>query len=199
MLFRSPLEAVIQTPRWGTITADIVFGGVFYAQVDVEQIGLTIERSHARELAELGLELREVIAEQVPVEHPDIEGLNHIAYVMWRSTDDDGALRTCTTLPPGRVDRSPCGTGSSANLAVEYARGRLVVGESRVSRSIIGGEFTAEAIGTTQVGGRPAVLPRISGQAWIYGTEQLRVDTRDPFPLGFVLSDTWGTALDGIG
>jgi proline racemase len=193
------LDAPVDTPRWGTIGVDVVFGGVFYAQVDVEQIGLTIEPSNARELAELGLELRTLIAEQISVEHPEIPGLDHIAYVMWRSQDDDGALRTCTTLPPGRVDRSPCGTGSSANLAVEHARGRLAVGDRRVSRSIIDGEFLAEAIGTTEVGGRTAVLPRITGRAWIYGTEQLRLDPDDPFPLGFVLSDTWGTALDGIG
>lgn len=193
------LDAEIATPRWGTVRADIAFGGVFYAQVDVDQVGLAIEPGSARELAEAGLELRPLVSEQVAVSHPDLPGLDQIAYVMWRSYDDDGALRTCTTLPPGRVDRSPCGTGSSANLAVEHARGRLSVGDVRVSRSIIGGEFTAEALGLTTVGDRPAVLPRITGRGWVYGREQLRRDPRDPFPEGWALSDTWGPALDHLG
>lgn len=192
------LDAEIATTSWGAVRADVVFGGVFYAQVDVDQVGLSIDPAYARELADAGLALRAEIAAQVPVSHPEIAGLDHIAYVMWRSTEPDGAIRTCTTLPPGRVDRSPCGTGSSANLAVEHAHGRLEVGDVRVSRSIIGGEFTAEALGFTSVGDHPAVLPRITGSAWVYGREHLRLDPSDPFADGFVLSDTWGTALDGI-
>lgn len=197
--FVQQLDAAVETPKWGRIKADIAFGGVFYAQVDVDQVGLSIEPGSARELAEAGLELRPLVSEQVAVSHPDIPGLDQIAYVMWRSYDDDGALRTCTTLPPGRVDRSPCGTGSSANLAVEHARGRLAVGDVRVSRSIIGGEFTAEALGLTTVGARAAVLPRITGRGWVYGREQLRRDPREPFPEGWALSDTWGPALDHLG
>ena len=145
------------------------------------------------------LELCALISDQVSVSHPDIAGLDHIAYLMWRSYDANGALRTCTTLPPGRVDRSPCGTGSSANLAVEHARGRLTTGDVRISRSIIGGEFTAEALGVTTVGDRVAVLPRITGRGYVYGTESLRVDDADPFPDGWALSDTWGPHLDHLG
>ena len=193
------LDAEIATPRWGVVKADVAFGGVFYAQVDVDQVGLTIEPDNARALADLGLELCALISDQVSVSHPDIAGLDHIAYLMWRSYDADGALRTCTTLPPGRVDRSPCGTGSSANLAVEHARGRLTTGDVRISRSIIGGEFTAEALGVTTVGDRVAVLPRITGRGYVYGTESLRVDDADPFPDGWALSDTWGPHLDHLG
>ena len=93
---------------------------------------------------------------------------------------------------PGRVDRSPCGTGSSANLAVLPARGEIATGESRISRSIIGGEFVASVRATTIVCDRAAVLPRITGQGWIYGVETLRMDARDPAMTGFALSDTWG-------
>jgi proline racemase len=118
---------------------------------------------------------------------------------MFRSREPDGVIRTCTTLKPGRVDRSPCGTGSSANLAVLHAMGEVGVGDSRRSRSIIGGEFLAEVIGETTVGGRVAVLPRITGQGWIYGNEELRVDADDPFPAGFTLSDTWGPQVDPLG
>ena len=197
--FVEVLDRVVETPRWGPIRADIAFGGVYYAIVDVDQIGLTITPDRARDLAEAGIELRGLIADAVPVRHPEQTGIDAISYVMFRSRDADGAVRTCTTLLPGRVDRSPCGTGSSANLAVMHARGEMRVGEVSVSRSIIGGEFRAEIVGETTVAGRPAVLPRITGEAWVYGTETLRVDAEDPFSTGFVLSDTWGSKAGRLG
>ncbi len=196
--FVEALDRPVETQRWGTIIADIAFGGVFYAIVDVGQIGLRIAPANARALAEAGMELKAALAGQ-KVSHPDLPGIDEIAYVMFRDREPDGAVRTCTTLKPGRVDRSPCGTGSSANLATLHARGEVKVGGSRVSRSIIGGEFVAEAIGETAVHGRPAVLPRISGQAWIYGREELRIDATDPFPGGFALSDTWGPQVGLLG
>lgn len=192
-------DQMIRTPRWGTIIADIAFGGVFYALVDAKQVGLEITPANARDLAEAGIELKAHIAKQVSVAHPAIPALNDVAYVMFRQWEADGALRTCTTLKPGRVDRSPCGTGSSANLAVAHARGEIRIGDKRTSRSIIGGEFVAEAIGETTVGNRKAVLPRITGQAWIYGREELRMDAGDPFPRGFALSDSWGSQVGELG
>ncbi len=197
--FVETLDHRVETEQWGAVLADLAFGGVFYAIVDVEQVGLRIEPVHARALAEAGMTLKSLIAEQVSVSHPDLPGIDEIAYVMFRDRDPDGAVRTCTTLKPGRVDRSPCGTGSSANLATLYARGHVKVGDSRVSRSIIGGEFTAEAIAEVRVGSYSAIVPRISGQAWIYGREELRIDSTDPFPSGFALSDTWGPQVDLLG
>ncbi|MBN9531254.1 MAG: proline racemase family protein [Alphaproteobacteria bacterium] len=191
--FVETLDMAVETPRWGRITADIAFGGVYYAIIDVEQVGLAIAPPQARDLAEAGIALKALLARQVRVSHPTLPGLDEIAYVMFRGREPDGAVRTCTTLRPGRVDRSPCGTGSSANLATLHARGRIRAGEGRRSRSIIGGEFLAEVVGETTVGDRPAILPRITGQAWIYGREQLRLDDRDPFPDGFALSDSWGS------
>ena len=193
------LGAAVKTPKWGTIRADIAFGGVFYALVDVEQVGLTIATENARALAEAGIEIKSLLKEQVQVSHPEISGLDEIAYVMFRSREPDGAVRTCTTLKPGRVDRSPCGTGSSANLAVLHARGEVKPGDARISRSIIGGTFKAEAIGETVVGNLRAVLPRITGEAWIYGREELRIDPADPFARGFALSDTWGPQVGELG
>ena len=193
--FVEALDRKIETERWGTIKADIAFGGIHYAIVDAERIGLAIEPKNARALAKAGIRLKETIERQVQVSHPELPGMTEIAYVMFRSVEPDGAIRTCTTLAAGRVDRSPCGTGSSANLACLHARGQVKVGDTRRSRSIIGGEFLVEAIGETTVGGRPAMVPRITGQAWIYGREELRVDMADPFPKGFALSDTWGPHL----
>ena len=192
------LDQEVSTPKWGTIKADIAYGGVYYAIVDVHQIGLTIDPANARELAEAGIEIKALLADQVSVQHPEVPSIDEIAYVMFRGREPDGAVRTCTTLKPGRVDRSPCGTGSSANLAVLHARGEVAVGDSRRSRSIIGGEFTAEAIGEAVVGNRMAVLPRITGQAWVYGKEELRVDAADPFTKGFALSDTWGPQVGDL-
>lgn len=190
--FAELLDHEIDTPQWGRIKVDVAFGGVYYALVDVEQIGLKIEPDNARELAEAGIELKRQLAQQVKVSHPALSGVDEIAYVMFRDKEPDGAVRTCTTLQPGRVDRSPCGTGSSANLATLHARGLVSVGDTRISRSIIGGEFKAEAIGETEVAGRKAVLPRITGRGYVYGRTELRVADDDPFRSGFALSDTWG-------
>ncbi|MBB3649630.1 proline racemase [Rhizobium sp. BK619] len=197
--FAEALDREVETPKWGRIKIDVAFGGVYYALVDVDQLGLDIAPANARLLAEAGIELKALLAGQVSVAHPVLAGVDEIAYVMFRGREADGAVRTCTTLQPGRVDRSPCGTGSSANLATLYARGEVSVGDRRTSRSIIGGEFLAEAIGETEVGGRRAVLPRITGRAFIYGREQLRLSDDDPFAAGFALSDTWGPQVDMLG
>ncbi|CAK7261188.1 proline racemase family protein [Shinella sp. YE25] len=190
--FVQQLDIVIDTPKWGRITGDIAFGGVFYAQIDVGRVGLRIVPEAARALAEAGTEIKALLARQVAVNHPEIPGLTEIAYVMFRDYQPDGSVVTCTTLKPGRVDRSPCGTGSSANLAILHARGQAKTGDKRVSRSIIGGTFTAEILGETTVAGRVAVLPRITGQGYVFGRQQLRLDAQDPFARGFAMSDTWG-------
>lgn len=190
--FVHALDVEVQTPEFGAIKADIAFGGVFYGLVDVEQVGLDIAPECARDLAETGVQLRKLMNEQFQVQHPEIVDLNGIAYVMFRNRLDGGVWQTCTTLPPGRVDRSPCGTGSSANLACQYARGTVQVGDRLTSRSTINGEFQIELFGEALVAGKPAVLPRISGRAWLYGIQQLGIDPSDPMIDGFMLSDTWG-------
>jgi proline racemase len=185
-------EGVIDTAEWGPVRYDLCFGGVFYALVDVDQIGLAITPDNARALAMTGVDLRARIARVEPALHPITPALNGLAYVMFRSTDPDGALRTCTTLRPGRADRSPCGTGSNSNMAARHARGLAKPGDVLVSRSIIGGEFTTECVAETMVGPFKATRNRVSGQCWIYGISQIGLDPTDPFPLGFTLSDTWG-------
>ena len=164
----------------------------FYALVDVAQVGLTIAPENARALAMIGVDLRNLIAATEPAPHPTTPVLNGLAYVMFRSEDPDGALRTCTTLRPGRADRSPCGTGSNSIMASRHARGQAQVGNFVTSRSIIGGEFVTEFVAETSVGSYPATQNRVSGQCWIYGLCQIGLDPTDPFPQGFTLSDTWG-------
>lgn len=196
--FVEALDHPVDTAQWGRIAVDVAFGGVYYAIVDVAQLGLTIAPENARTLAEAGIALVDVVNASVTLQHPTVPSINRIAYVMFRHIEADGTVNTCTTLKPGRVDRSPCGTGSSANLATLHARGLVTTGDVRTSRSIIGGTFQAEVRGTTTVGGKPAVLPRITGQAWVYGTETLRMDPADPFQTGFALSDTWGPDISSI-
>lgn len=193
--FVERLDAVIETEEFGPIKTDIAFGGVYYALIDVEQVGLSIEPSKARQLADAGVRLRGIVNEQISVRHPVIEGLNEVAYVMFRNRLDPLTWQTCTTLPPGRVDRSPCGTGSSANLATLSARGEVKPGDQLISQSTIGGQFKVELLGLTEVGDRAAVLPRITGRAWVYGFHQVGVDPDDPLADGFMLSDTWGNGF----
>jgi proline racemase len=190
--FATVLDLDVTTRNHGRLRVDIAFGGVFYALVDVAEIGQSIVPKNARALAEAGMSIKKDLADQVTVSHPEIPGLTEIAYVMFRAPGPDGTILTCTTLHPGRVDRSPCGTGSSANLACLHARGQIAVGARQTSQSTIGGRFIAEVIGETRVGPYPAILPRITGQAWVYGRESLRRSQDDPFPFGFALSDSWG-------
>ncbi len=185
-------DAVIETADWGTVAYDICFGGVFYALIDVSQIGLTIRPENARQLALAGVDLRNRIAAIEPALHPTTPALSGISYVMFRSDELDGAVRTCTTMRPGRTDRSPCGTGSNANMAARRARSLVQPGDVITSRSIIGGEFRTEFVAQTTVGPYAAVKNRVSGQSWIYGISQIGLDPDDPFPFGFTLSDTWG-------
>lgn len=196
--FVEQLDFVFDTPKFGKIKTDIAFGGVYYALIDVDQVGLSIAPENARALAELGVAFKDVINNQIDIRHPLYPEINEVAYVMFRNRVGDQLYQTCTTLPPGRVDRSPCGTGSSANLATLFARGFVDVGSCLTSRSTIGGEFKVEMRGKTEVGGRPAVLPRVQGRAWVYGIQQIGVDPDDPLAAGFMLSDTWGPGFASV-
>ncbi|WFU47946.1 proline racemase family protein [Sinorhizobium terangae] len=190
--FVQELDVEVETPEWGRIKLDLCFGGIFYALVDVRQIGTTIEKANARLLVEAGMLLKDLVNRTIPVVHPEIPEISGVAYVMFRDTEADGMVRTCTTMWPGRVDRSPCGTGSSANLATLHARGQVKPGDVLKSRSIIGSEFEVGLEGVTTVAGRPAVIPTISGRGWTFGLHQVALDPFDPLAEGFALTDTWG-------
>ena len=186
------LDQVVQTERWGEVKLDIAFGGVFYAVVFVEQLGIEITPDYTADLVEAGMVIKRAANEAFSVKHPDVPSIDHIAYAIFAQRQADGSVRTCCTLWPGRVDRSPCGTGSSAILSVLHARGEVQVGEQFVTRSIIDSEFQVKLRGITEVGGKPAVLPNVSGRCWTYGMSQLSLDPTDPFSRGFALPDAWG-------
>lgn len=192
------LGVTIDTPDWGPIQMDICFGGVFYAIVNAKNVGLTIEKDQARALVEAGMKLKALVNATNPVVHPLIPEISGVAYVMFRATEPDGAVRTCTTMWPGRVDRSPCGTGSAANLATLHARGLAKIGDSLISRSTIGSQFKVGLKEVVKIAGRDAIIATIEGRGWTFGLTQLALDPFDPFEEGFALTDTWGPEAGGI-
>jgi proline racemase len=143
-------------------------------------------------MTELAGRIKRAAHEQLVVRDPTMPDAQTISFVMFcaRPEAPGAPYRNGTVMHPGRMDRSPCGTGTAARLAAMHARGEIAPGETLTMRSVIDSEFQATITGLTTLGGRAAVLPRISGRAWIYGLFQLGVDPRDPYPLGYVLPDT---------
>jgi proline racemase len=194
--FIDALDVTVDVPGLGPVTCDIAFGGVYYALIDPKPLGLSIAPEQARALVNAGSAIHQELAKQHVPEHPELSGLKGIAYTMFVDETEDGEMIGATILPPGRIDRSPCGTGNTARLAVRAARGQAAVGETRTARSIIGSRFHVHHAGNTTVAGRPAIQAEISGRGWIHGLHQIGVDPTDPWPEGYWLSDTWGTATD---
>lgn len=194
--YADQLDAVVEVEGLGKVSVDISFGGIFYALVDPVQFDLKISPENARKLVDLGTRIHRAVNEQLDIRHPELAGLEGISYVMFVGYDDDGEMKGATILPPGRIDRSPCGTGNSARLAVMAARGQVDVGQVLTARSIIDSEFQVETVGEQTVAGRPGILPRVSGRGWIHGIHQIGVDPSDPYPLGYMVADCWGDAFD---
>lgn len=190
------LDATIDVEGYGRIKVDIAYGGIFYALIDPKQFGLRIEPEQARALVAAGSAVHRAVNAQMSIAHPELDGIKGISYTMFVDHTAEGELKGATIMPPGRIDRSPCGTGNSARLAVAAARGLARPGDSFVARSIINSRFDVHYAADTTVAGRPAVQPVISGRGWIYGMHQLGLDPTDPYPLGYSVSDTWGDAFD---
>lgn len=194
--FAEALDVPVEVPELGEVRLDVAYGGVFYALVDPAQFGLAISPATARELVDLGMRILRAAQRRHVPEHPERSGIRGLAYLMFCGRDAEG-LRNATVMPPGRLDRSPCGTGSSARLAVMHARGEVAPGGIVTFRSTIGTRFVVELAGTAEVAGRPAVRPRVTGRAWIFSREEIGLDPEDPFPLGHALSDVWGPGVAG--
>jgi len=191
-------EASLEVEGLGTLTVDIAFGGVFYVMPASNQLGFRIGPDVAQDMVNLGNRIKLAAQDQFSVEHPEVAQFNSIDFVMFTDHVDaaEKSLRNATIMPPGRVDRSPCGTGSAARLAVMHAKGQAKLGEVFDMRSTIGSRFEASIISETTVGSKSAIIPRISGRSWIYSMMQLGADPTDPFQLGYTLADTWGTGID---
>lgn len=184
------------TTEFGTIKVDIAFGGIFYGLIDVGQLDLEIIPENARKLVEIGCAVHRAINATTEIVHPEHSNLKGLAYTMMVGRRSDGNLVGATVLPPGRLDRSPCGTGNSARMAVMHARGEIQPGDQYSAYSIIGSRFDMTVAGITEVAGRPAVLPKVSGRGWIHGMHQIGIDPSDPYPQGYSVADCWGDAYD---
>lgn len=194
--YADQLDAVVDVEGFGKVTVDIAYGGIFYALIDPAQLGLEIRPDQAKRLVEAGSAIHRAVNAQLDIAHPEIEAIRGISYTMFVGHNAEGQLKGATIMPPGRIDRSPCGTGNSARLAVAAARGLAKPGDTFTARSIIDSTFEVTYAHDTTVAGRPAVQPIISGRGWIHGIHQVGVDPTDPYPLGYSVSDTWGDAFD---
>ncbi|MGH6781178.1 MAG: proline racemase family protein [Sphingomonadaceae bacterium] len=192
--FVDRLDAVIEVPDVGRVTLDVAYGGMFFALVDAAQFGLSIEPGEARRLAELGEKIRIAARAQLDVVHPGNPEIRGVSIVQFNEAFKGAGqvTRNSCIVAPGRSDRSPTGTGTSARLAVLHARGQIALGETLIHSSIIGSQFTGRILEETKIAGRPAIIPSISGRAWITGFHNYLVSSSDPYPQGYVVVDSWG-------
>jgi len=193
--FADKLQVPLEVEGLGTLTVDTAYGGDSFVLVDAAALGFAIVPDEARELAETGMRITRAANEQLGFTHPENAAWDHISFCQFTGplTRDNGVLTgaNAVAIRPGKIDRSPTGTGCSARMAVLHAKGEMQVGERYLARSIISSEFSCTILGETQIGGRPAISPQISGRAWVTGTHQLMLDPTDPWPGGYRLSDTW--------
>ncbi|MBL6954390.1 MAG: proline racemase family protein [Alphaproteobacteria bacterium] len=199
--FVAKLDAAVEVAGLGTIACDIAYGGAFFAIVDAPGLGFALVPDEARELVEMGERIKAAAVAQHPVSHPENPDIHSVTFTQFAAPlSKDAAGRTVgrntVVISPGKLDRSSCGTGSSARLAVLHARGRIGLGETLISQSVLGTEFHCRIEELCAVGDLPAISPSVQGRAWITGSHQYSLDPDDPFPQGYTLSDTWYRALD---
>ena len=193
--FADRLDATLEVPSIGAVRVDTAFGGDSFVLVDADDLGLAVEPSEAAALAEVGALVTAAANEQLGFRHPDNPEWAHISFCQIageRSIRESGfELRSTSVIDPGKLDRSPTGTGVSARLAVHHARGEATVGDTMTMRSVIDSRFDGRIVAETTVGDRPAIVPEISGRAWITGVTHHLVDPTDPWPTGYRVADTW--------
>jgi len=178
-------------PEIGEISVDIVFGGNFFGVVSAKDLGIKVERKNISRLIFLGMKLREELNKSINVVHPKNKYINSIDLIeIYDSpTDSEANLKNCVIFGKGQVDRSPCGTGTSAKLAVLYSKGKIKINEEFVYESILGTKFKGRIDSEAKVGDFPAIIPKITGSAYITGLQQFVVDESDPLKYGFTLME----------
>ena len=194
--FAHRLDAPLEVEGIGTIAVDVAYGGMWYAIADAGALGFAIEPHEARDLSVAGERIRAAAREQLECVHPENPAIAGVSIVSiaepWQGVGN--VTRNAVVVAPGRLDRSATGTGLSARLAVLHARGQLRVGDAMSHASAIGSTFDGRIVSEARVGDRPGIVPAIRGSAWITGIAQIYVDDTDPYPEGYLLSDTWGVS-----
>ncbi|WP_306223834.1 proline racemase family protein [Bosea beijingensis] len=189
------LDIPIEVEGLGTVKVDAAYGGMNYVLVDAASVGFAIDPSEARDLVTIGEKIKAAAAIQIPAVHPENPEIHTINQTLFAGPLERNAggctSKNTVIVSPGRLDRSPCGTGTSARLAVLHARGQVKQGETFVHRSIIDTEFRGRIEETVDVGGLAGIVPSITGRAWITAFHQYVLDPTDPFPVGYRIGDTW--------
>jgi len=193
--FAGALNVPLDVPGLGKVRVDAAFGGDSFVVVDAAALGFDLMANEAKALADLGVAITNAANSQLTFHHPDNPDWKHFSFCLFAGPIvRDGSHLTTTAavaIQPGKIDRSPTGTAASARMALLHAKGEMAVGETFTACSIIGSEFHGRIVETAYVGDIPAIIPEISGQAWITGTHQHMLDPTDPWPEGYRLSDTW--------
>ncbi len=192
--FAHELDAPLEVEGFGPLRVDVAYGGMYYAIVDTERVGLDVTPTNARAFVDLADRIRRAAQAQLDIVHPenpDIRDVTMVQFAQPYQGSDSVTPNTCV-LAAGRSDRSPTGTGTSARMAVLRARGQMRVGDRLIHGSITGTEFVGTVKADTTVAGRPAIVPTIEGSAWITGFHQYLIDASDPFPEGYLVPDTFG-------
>ncbi len=203
--FAVHLDAIIEVPELGPVKVDVAWGGMFFVLADADSLGISLAPENGREIVRISEAIRHATTEQLPVVHPDNAAITGPTITnLWGApaasdTHGRGAITISTgAFDPSRphevsgiLDRSPCGTGTCAKMAVLHARGQLGIGQDYVNAGPMGTTFTGRIEAEAKVGPYPAIIPTLSGQAWIYGTSNWSLDPSDPFPSGFTIGDMW--------
>jgi len=208
--FATHLGAKIEVPQLGTVTVDVAYGGMFYVIAEAEPLGLQLSPDQGRDIVRVGEMIKAAAREQLPVAHPEnpeIHGIT-IGQLTGPPTNPAAVAKNTVIVSTGQldwnkpgtwtgaIDRSPCGTGTCARMAVLHAKGKLPLNQPFPHEGILGTIFTGRLVREVQVAGFRAVVPQISGSAWITGFAHYVVDPEDPFPEGFTVGDIWGAAAD---
>ena len=204
--FATHLDAKVEVPHLGTVTVDVAYGGMFYVIADAASVGLSLTPDEGKDICRIGEMIKAATREQLPVVHPENSGIAGVTIAEFSApaVRSDAAMKNTVVVSSGELDwdrpdtwtgvldRSPCGTGTCAKMATLHARGRLGLNQDFPHEGILGTLFTGRLVGETRVGQYPAVIPTITGQAWIYAITQYVMDAEDPFTEGFTVGDIWG-------
>ncbi|MBO6519297.1 MAG: proline racemase family protein [Rhodospirillales bacterium] len=202
--FAGVIDAPLEVEGSGTIRVDTAFGGDTFVVVDAHALGFDLNAGEAYDLAALGVRIADAASEQLGFRHPELPDWRHISFCLFtgapgrdvgmpgaRDAGDTLTARHAVAIRPGKIDRSPTGTAVSARMALLHAKGEMTQGDTFQATSLVGSTFLGRIADVTSVGDRSAIVPEISGRAWITGTHEHMLDPDDPWPEGYRLSDTW--------